>query len=163
VSLDEEHFGSLECSQCGATTEARCGCGVTYVPAGTRATAAVAASPEKSNRAIAAATGLSEATVRRARVAGATNDAAEKRVGKDGRKYPATTDTLASIRAKRVRQWQVEFNRLSHDAIKLAADWDREPKQFAVSQGLLESAKQAADALAQLVAKIEKESGGQVH
>jgi hypothetical protein len=37
----------LECPKCHATTDAACNCGVGYVPAGERAKAAVAASPEQ--------------------------------------------------------------------------------------------------------------------
>ena len=48
--------------------------------------ALVVAHPEKSNRAIAEETGVSEPTVRRARKSPASNDAPEKRVGKDGKR-----------------------------------------------------------------------------
>ena len=52
--------------------------------------AAIVASPNKSNRAIAAEVGVSEGTVRTARKATAQSYAVEKRVGKDGkaRKMP---------------------------------------------------------------------------
>lgn len=82
----------LECSACGATADAACGCGAPYMPAGTRAAKAVAANPEKSDRAIADELGVGHATVSRARKkATVSGDTVGKRVGKDGkvRKLPA--------------------------------------------------------------------------
>jgi hypothetical protein len=81
---DVQYRGSvLQCSGCGAHAVCRCGCGVPYVvehpwaapapeppPAPSaldRATAAILATPEKSDRAIAAAIGVSNQTVSRAR------------------------------------------------------------------------------------------------
>lgn len=79
----------LECSSCGAKADASCNCGAPYVPAGERAAAAVAANPEKSDRAIAAELGVGSNTVRRAREATAPHGAVE-RIGLDGkvRKLP---------------------------------------------------------------------------
>lgn len=77
----------LECSNCGATTNAACNCGVAYVPASQRAAEAITADPTKSNRAIADQIGVSEPTVRRAR--GASGDAPATVIGKDGKSYPA--------------------------------------------------------------------------
>ena len=57
----------LECSKCGASTDAACNCGVPYVPKKERAAAALAASPDKSNRQIASETGVHHSTVSRAR------------------------------------------------------------------------------------------------
>lgn len=81
-----------ECSECGAA--ASCDCGAKMVPAGTRAAAAIAANPGKSDRAIAAEIGVSDMTVGRARrKAGATNvspeadGASERRLGRDGKSY----------------------------------------------------------------------------
>jgi hypothetical protein len=79
---------ALRCSSCGASAFASCKCGVAYIPAGKLAMEAVKANLGKSNRAIAEETGVSEPTVRRAR-SGASNDAPEKSVGKDGKSYPA--------------------------------------------------------------------------
>jgi hypothetical protein len=77
----------LQCTLCGAETHASCSCGAVYRPKAQRAAEAVADHPEKSNRAIAAETGLSEATVRRARDATASDDAVdEPRVGLDGKR-----------------------------------------------------------------------------
>ena len=75
----------LACSACGAEANASCNCGKPYLPR-ERAAEAVAAHPEKSNRAIADEIGASEATVRRARDATASGDAvAEPRIGRDGK------------------------------------------------------------------------------
>jgi hypothetical protein len=74
------------CAACGI--EAGCDCNAPYVPAGARAAAAVAATPEKSNRAIAAEIDVSDKTVAAARKRGAEYSATE-RVGKDGKKYKA--------------------------------------------------------------------------
>ena len=82
----------LQCTMCGAETGAVCRCNAIYRPKAQRAAEAVAANPEKSNRALASETGLSEATVRRARDATASDDAVyEPRIGLDGkaRKLPS--------------------------------------------------------------------------
>ena len=76
----------MVCVGCGAEANAACNCGLNYVPKAVRAAEAVKANPEKSNRAIADETGLSEPTVRRAR---ASDDAPETVTGKDGKQYPA--------------------------------------------------------------------------
>src|SRR5262245_56232233 len=78
----------LFCFDCGAETNATCNCGVAYLPKATRAAEAIVADPAKSNRQIAEETGLSEATVRRARP-GASHDAPELVTGRDGKSYPA--------------------------------------------------------------------------
>jgi hypothetical protein len=90
------HRGALlRCTSCGTTARCPCGCGVPYASdhpwanadpltkatALDRAAAAVAAHPEKSNRAIAAEIGVSEPTVRRAR-----------RQLKDGERHDAPDD-----------------------------------------------------------------------
>jgi hypothetical protein len=78
----------LQCSSCGADATASCDCGVAYVPAGKRAEEAVAANPEKSDRAIAEEIGVSQPTVSRARKRSVDTDVStEKRTGKDGKKY----------------------------------------------------------------------------
>jgi hypothetical protein len=75
----------LFCAKCGAKAIAGCDCeGGVYYPAHIAAANAIAAHPNKSNRAIAAETGIAEVTIRRARST-ASNDAVEKRVGLDGK------------------------------------------------------------------------------
>jgi hypothetical protein len=77
----------MMCSACGAEANASCDCGKPYVPAKLRAAEAIAANPQKSNRAIADDIGVGEPTVRRARQeSGASHDAPE-REGKDGKVY----------------------------------------------------------------------------
>ena len=119
------HGGMLRCTRCGTFTRCACGCGRPYVgehrwslsveemlaeaapdrakaeTALDRAAAAIAAHPEKSNRAIAAEIGLHHKTVAKARqslnnrkpekaAAEAPPEAPpEKRLGRDGRSYPA--------------------------------------------------------------------------
>jgi hypothetical protein len=78
----------MRCSQCGETTNAACECGVAYVSAGEYAAQAIAAHPEKSSRAIAAEIGVDHKTVSAARARG-ENSPPEKRVGMDGKSYPA--------------------------------------------------------------------------
>jgi hypothetical protein len=81
----------LQCSSCGADATASCDCGVAYLPAGKRAEEAVAANPEKSDRAIAEEIGVSQPTVSRARKRSVDTDVStEKRTGKDGKKYKAS-------------------------------------------------------------------------
>lgn len=80
----------LQCLGCGAEANASCDCGKPYVPARERAAEAIAAHPEKSNRAIAEEIGVGEPTVRRARNEAASPDAPETVTGRDGKTYPAT-------------------------------------------------------------------------
>lgn len=75
----------MTCTGCGAEANASCNCGKPYVPKKQRAAEAIAANPQKSNRAIAIDEGIAEATVRRARE-GASDDAPE-REGRDGKVY----------------------------------------------------------------------------
>src|SRR5262245_420810 len=82
-----QDLGTLRCTGCGATAKAPCGCGVEfqYIPAGQAAAKAVAAHPEKSDRAIAADVGVSHKTVERARKSsGVTNVTPTKRTGRNG-------------------------------------------------------------------------------
>jgi len=75
---------AMECSSCGAAGFAACDCGAPYMPASARAAAAIAADPNKSDRAIAADLGVGSNTVRRAR-ATAPSGAVDTRVGLDGK------------------------------------------------------------------------------
>jgi len=66
--------------------DAACNCNAPYLPAGQRAAEAVAANPERSDRAIAAAIGVNQSTVSRVRKKTTDADASvEKRTGLDGR------------------------------------------------------------------------------
>lgn len=75
---------ALHCSGCGAVADASCDCGLPYVPAIERAAKAVAANPEKSNRALAEEIGVGVETVRRARLTD-PDGSVEPRVGRDGK------------------------------------------------------------------------------
>lgn len=76
---------SMQCSACGAASTAACDCGAPYVPATARAAKAIAATPKKSDRAIAREIGVSDTTVLRARRATASHEAVDSRVGRDGK------------------------------------------------------------------------------
>jgi hypothetical protein len=110
------HGGLLRCTKCGTRSKCECSCGAPYVgehrwatpiekagdiakakparepSALDRAAAAIAASPEKSDRAIATEISCDHKTVAKARRAMADSppdSPPEKRVGRDGRSYPA--------------------------------------------------------------------------
>src|SRR5262245_14756583 len=117
----------MECSSCGATANAACGCGVAYVPASTRAREAIAKNPEKSDRALAADLGIGKDSVRRARdkLTGAHAPVDEKRIGRDGkarrmpRRQTPDNDTLdpeftAEMSAE--EQWQTSVANMAGDA-----------------------------------------------
>lgn len=73
------------CTGCGAEANASCNCGKAYMPAKQRAAEAIAANPQKSNRAIAEEIGVNQSTVSRARSGVA--DATPEREGRDGKVY----------------------------------------------------------------------------
>jgi hypothetical protein len=100
-------MNQMHCSACGAAAKATCKCGVAYIPAGEFAARAVAAHPEKSDRAIAQAIGVGHQTVARARKAGGPNGPPE-RIGRDGKrqtatKAPSTALQIARFEAQRAR------------------------------------------------------------
>lgn len=102
----------LQCAACGAETHAACSCGAWYKPKGQRAAEAVAANPDKSNRVIAAETGVSEGTVRTARAELRSDYAVdEPRTGKDGVKRrlpePKATHVQDSPRPKHIAWGEV--------------------------------------------------------
>ncbi len=73
------------CSSCGV--DAGCNCGAPLMSKAQLAAEAVAADPQKSNRAIASEIGVNESTVREARPSAAGHPAAETRTGLDGKQY----------------------------------------------------------------------------
>jgi hypothetical protein len=73
----------LFCGQCGARATAACNCQVGYIAARVYAEQAIKANPQRSNRAIAAQTGISHETIRQVREATANNLAV--RIGLDGK------------------------------------------------------------------------------
>jgi hypothetical protein len=94
----------LCCVKCGAKAKPGCQCDAAYVPARVYAAKAIAAHPEKSDRAIAAAIGVDSKTVAKARKATAEKSAVAKRIGRDGRarKLPArmTPEAANAMRAR---------------------------------------------------------------
>jgi hypothetical protein len=83
-------IAKLRCTACGALADAACNCGAPYEPAGKLAERAIAANPDKSDRAIAKELGVNNATVSRARNrAGVANATSDRHVGQDGKSYPA--------------------------------------------------------------------------
>src|ERR1700722_13570493 len=100
----------MRCSSCGSAAKATCNCDVAYLPAGEFAARAVAANPEKSDRALAKEIGVDAATVRRARKhATAANAAVDKRIGRDGKtrklpkRPPVGVEQVAKFEAQRAR------------------------------------------------------------
>jgi DNA-binding transcriptional MocR family regulator len=103
---------SMQCSACGAASTAACDCGAPYVPATARAAKAIAATPRKSDRAIAREIGVSDTTVLRARRATASHEAVEPRIGRDGKvrrlpKKPAEMEIPSQEEADRSFQSQL--------------------------------------------------------
>jgi hypothetical protein len=94
---------ALACTKCGSVADEACDCGAPYIPALERAAVAVAANPQKSDRAIALDTGVSHPTVAKARRETTGNDLpVDARVGLDGkaRRLPQArnpTDEPSSI------------------------------------------------------------------
>jgi hypothetical protein len=80
----------MVCTGCGSEANASCNCGKAYVPKGVRAAEAIAADPNKSDRAIAAEIGVSHTTVQEARKATGNHLPVDERTGLDGktRKLP---------------------------------------------------------------------------
>ena len=73
------------CSSCGAPGHASCACGVAYVPAASKALAAIAETPQLSDRSIAKRIGISKDSVRRARTGASAPVEPMARLGADGK------------------------------------------------------------------------------
>jgi hypothetical protein len=150
----------MVCTSCGAEANASCNCGKPYVPKAVRAAEAIAANPEKSNRAIASETGISEPTIRRARDATASHDAVDERIGLDGktRRMPVRQE-IADPDAERDRKECVALN---HKVIEAERERDEaddltpEERLEHYRAGLVIHAEQAAD-LAEMFAASLKE------
>lgn len=134
----------LECSSCGAVGRGSCNCGVPYVRASTHAAKAIAATPQRSSRAIAAELGTSHTTVNRVRKSGGTNVprvSIPKRVGRDGKAY-----SLPSPRATPPSGLSMVDLRDFHKAEAKAAHKGRGPtKQELCATGFLYRAQEALD------------------
>jgi hypothetical protein len=108
----------IQCSACGATLDAACNCGAPYISPGMRAREAVAKNPEKSDRAIASAIGVSTPTVGQAR-AGVKNFTSAKRIGRDGKKYPAKKSKPKTVNPSKA------INAFHKDAVGFLATFDQ--------------------------------------
>lgn len=92
----------LCCVKCGAKAKPGCQCDAAYVPARVFAAKAIAAHPDKSDRAIAAAIGVDHKTVAKARKS--VGEKSPTRVGRDGKRYRATKQmTPEAAEAMRAR------------------------------------------------------------
>jgi hypothetical protein len=81
-----QQITQLRCTGCGAEANAACNCGKPYVPKLKRAAEAVAAHPEKSDRALAKEVGVSPTTMGKARESTVhTGQLDEPRIGLDNR------------------------------------------------------------------------------
>lgn len=149
----------LQCSKCGATADAQCGCGVSYLPAGSRAAAAVAADPGKSNRALADDLGVSRETVRRARKSTGTNVPVGKRKGKDGktRRMPVRAAAPVSDPVKEINAFHREVVGFVHDFTQRFTAWhDAGPTINADGMAaLLQAFNLCADGFIELQQKLE--------
>jgi hypothetical protein len=163
----------LRCSVCDASASASCDCGAAYVPAGERAALAIAANPEKSDRAIAADIGVDHKTVAKARRAPGEKSPPAKRTGKDGKSYPAKpkpkkTKSLPADDPIQEpydadcitdqQRWEWSLGHFAGDAVAMRAFWTREFgnwEKFEVSPELIKLAEQAEKAWAELVPKLK--------
>jgi hypothetical protein len=94
----KQKAAKLHCTGCGVTIDAGCGCGMLYLPAGEMAAKAIKANPGKSLNVIAEETGLSRDTIQRSNKGVGRNRPTGKRIGKDGKNYPATKPKLTIVR-----------------------------------------------------------------
>lgn len=112
--MDEKITVPLVCSECGADGIGSCACNAPYLPpALKKATEAIVANPEKSDRAIAEEIGTSHVTVHRARKSTVTRNVTveqEKRIGRDGkaRKMPDPEILRQKEQAKLLREQKKE-------------------------------------------------------
>jgi hypothetical protein len=166
--VEKRQPAQLQCSGCGATVDAACDCGLPYERAGVVAAKAVAAHPEKSNYAIAEETGTSEYAVREARKrVTIKNVTGTKRIGKDGKSYPATKPkkplpmnkgelrrTVYVQGTCRLGAEQAYFDRVEK-AVALAAV----PYNGNVNDAAIELARGVAKVWNELADKLEKQRG----
>jgi hypothetical protein len=112
----------MVCTGCGAEANAACNCGLDYKPKAVRAREAVEANPEKSDRAIAKETGISQPTISKARTD--NNLSVDKRTGLDGktRKLPRKADKVEP--ARKLTKAEIEFHeKRERREAKMLADW----------------------------------------
>jgi hypothetical protein len=159
----------LICTGCGAETNATCNCGMEYRPKLLRAREAVAANPEKSDRAIAKELGVHHSTVNEARKQLSDNPTVNERIGLDGktRKFPRRIELPVSDpleaecedRDMPVDCWQRSLANNAGDAVALRAFWSRQYpgwEQFRATSDLIALAKEAAAAWGEIVELLKK-------
>jgi hypothetical protein len=103
IRMNRPAVEQIGCSACGATTDAACDCGVAYLPARQRAAEAITANPDRSDRAIAAEIGVDHKTVGAARRSVGEHSPPEKRIGQDGKSYPAMSTKASREKASEAR------------------------------------------------------------
>jgi hypothetical protein len=147
----------LCCSGCGATVDAACACGLPYQPKIERAAKAIDANPNMSDRAIAKEIGVGNKTVSRARNAGVSHDTAAvqnnpaKRIGRDGRKHPATQKPrVVPADAAEDLATRDLINRAS-EAYTLA-DWNVDGAKL--DQNVIDAVQDAANAWSDLLKRV---------
>ncbi len=153
------------CSACGV--DAGCNCGAPLMSKSQRATEAIAASPQKSNRAIAEEVGVSEGTVRTARRSTAKDYAVEDdtRIGIDGKRRRMPVRENDPVQedcddcSGPADEWQHSLSNMAGDAISAAAFWSRRFgnwKSFETPSELVTLAKQAARAWNEIASELER-------
>ena len=159
----------LICTGCGAETSATCDCGMEDRPKLVRAREAVAAEPERSDRAIAKKLGLHHSTVNEARKRLSDNPTVNERIGLDGktRKLPRRIELHVSDPLKAECEdcdtptdcWQRSLANNAGDAAALRAFWSREYpgwEQFRATSDLIALAKEAAAAWSEIVELLKR-------
>lgn len=156
----KRHATKLECSSCGVTVDGGCDCGAAYnVTPGRRAAVAVAATPQRSDRAIAAEIGVDHKTVASARRATGERSPVEPRTGSDGKKRrpPRRPEPVISRPADEVNAFQRELLTFLDDFTQRFSAW-QESKPLLDSDGkgaLMNALYLASDGLARLSQKLD--------
>lgn len=148
----------LECSACGAEANASCDCAKPYVPASAKAAAAIAANPNKSDRAIAAEIGVDHKTVGKARRDATGEDSPVERVGLDGKTRRLPQRTPKEFYSEPSDDSEDDDNSVT--AIWLRIDAARElaavPFPGEPTQELVRAARAVAAAWEQLAQNLER-------
>jgi hypothetical protein len=152
----------MACIGCGAEANASCNCGKAYVPKAARAAEAVAAHPEKSDRAIAADIGVSQPTVSKARKETTDNNlSVERRIGLDGKTRRMPVREVADPEVERDRKECVALNHKVIEAERELAEASGdeltpEEQLEHYRDTLVIQAEQAADLAERFAASLKK-------
>lgn len=147
----------MACTACGSEANATCNCGKPYVPKKQLAADAIAANPQKSDRAIAADLGIDHKTVGAARRETGGEDSPPEREGRDGKVYRLPVRAGADDGDDEDIEADVEPANY-RGAFLIRAD---QAKRFATYSGpitheIVAMARQVATAWAELAAQLEK-------